>query len=202
MTILSWHIEFVRPLGFALLAALPLLLIFWRWSLVRASSSRKVVSLVLRSFLLLLVAAALAEPKATESASQAIFDCKRQHSRGADSPPALEIVAPDHIRAGEPFSLKAILQSNSTGTATVELLRNSQPLVKQSFPLVAGENQAIFHPSIIAPQPGVSGGRFGRNPAAPARPARAARPPAPAAGPWPPRIRRTRPAHATPAPPR
>ena len=65
MTISSWQIEFARPLWFALLAALPLLLIFWRRSLVHASLGRKIVSLLLRSLLLLLVAAGLAGPKAT-----------------------------------------------------------------------------------------------------------------------------------------
>ena len=35
MTISSWQIEFAQPLWFALLAALPLLLIFWRRSLVQ-----------------------------------------------------------------------------------------------------------------------------------------------------------------------
>ena len=60
MSISSWQIEFTRPLWLALLAALPLMWIFWRRSLVNTSLGRKIVSLLLGSLLLLLLAAGLA----------------------------------------------------------------------------------------------------------------------------------------------
>ena len=45
MSVAGWQIEFTRPLCFAALAALPLLLIFWQWSLAHASPARKIGSL-------------------------------------------------------------------------------------------------------------------------------------------------------------
>ena len=152
MTISSWHIEFTRPLWFALLAALPLLLIFWRKSLVQFSRGRQIASLLLRSLLVLLVAAGLAGPKATGQSSQPNVDFKWVKSGGGTvSPPAVEIAAPDHVRAGEPFSLKVLVRSKKAGPASVELLRDSQPLTKKPEPLtlVAGENHTLF--SAVAP---------------------------------------------------
>ncbi len=148
-----WEIEFVRPLWFALLAALPLLLIFWRWSLVHASPVRKIVSLLLRSLLLLLVAAGLAGPKATGPDNQQVADVKWLISGGGVTPPAVRIVAPDHIRAGESFSLKVLLRSRTAGKATVELLRDSQPLLKapETMSLAVGENQKIFPDIVLKP---------------------------------------------------
>ncbi len=148
-----WEIEFVRPLWFALLAALPLLLIFWRWSLVHASPVRKIVSLLLRSLQLLLVAAGLAGPKATGPDNQQVADVKWLISGGGVTPPAVRIVAPDHIRAGESFSLKVLLRSRTAGKATVELLRDSQPLLKapETMSLAVGENQKIFPDIVLKP---------------------------------------------------
>ena len=147
-----WQIEFVRPLWFALLAALPLLLIFWRWSLVQFSTGRKIASLLLRSFLLLLVAAGLAEPKATGPASLPFVAAERDHGPGRGStPPAIEIVAPDHIRAGEPFSLDVLLRSKRAGAASVELLRDGQPLLKESVQLAEGDNQIGFSTIVLKP---------------------------------------------------
>ena len=147
----SWQIEFVRPLWFALLAALPLLLIFWRRSLVQVSLGRKVLSLLLRSLLLLLVAAGLAGPKATGPGSHENFDFKWLRSGGGASPPAVEISAPDHVRAGQPFSLDVRLRSKSGGTATAELLCDSQPSQKDTVSLVVGENHKLFR--TVAPKP-------------------------------------------------
>ena len=130
MTISSWQIEFTRPLWFALLAALPLLLLFGWWSLVHASPGRKIASLLLRSLLVLLVAAGLAGPKATGPGSQPIVAAKPMES-GGGVPPAVELFAADHVRAGEPFSLKALLRSKTAGEATVETVvkpaENAEP---------------------------------------------------------------------------
>ena len=152
MTISSWQIEFVRPLWFALLAALPLLLIFWRRSLLHASPLRKTVSLLLRSLLLLFVAAGLAGPKATGPDSQPIVGVNWLEGVAA-VPPAVEIVAPDQIRAGEQFSLKVLLRSKTAGKATVALLRDGQPLVKdpETVSLVVGENHEVFPDIVLKP---------------------------------------------------
>ncbi len=152
-TLSSWQIEFVRPIWFALLAALPLFLIFWRRSLVHASPLRKTVSLLLRSLLLLLVATGLAGPKATGPDSQPTVDVQWQVSGGGVSLPVVEIVAPDHIRAGEPFALKVLLRSKTAGKATVQLLRDSQPLLKEpeTIPLAVGENHEVFRDTVLNP---------------------------------------------------
>ncbi len=155
MTISSWHIEFTRPLWFALLTAMPLLLVFWRKSLVQFSRGRQIASLLLRSLLVLLVAAGLAGPKATGPSSQPNVDFKWVKSGGGTlSPPAVEIAAPDHVRAGEPFSVKVLLRSKKAGAASVELLRDSQSLTKkpETVTLVAGENHTLF--SAVAPTGG------------------------------------------------
>ncbi len=77
MTISLGPIKFAQPLWFALLAALPLLVIFWRRSLVQFSLGRRAASLVLRSLLVLLVAAGLAGPQARGPASQPLLVATR-----------------------------------------------------------------------------------------------------------------------------
>ncbi len=151
MTISSWQIEFARPLWFALLAALTLLLIFWRRSLVQASLGRKIVSLLLRSLLLLLVAASLAGPQATGPEIQSLAGVQWHTSRSEVSSPAVEIAAPDQLRAGEPFSLQVLLRSKAAGKATLELLRDGQSLLKRPLSLVAGENQQTFPDVVLKP---------------------------------------------------
>src|SRR5208283_4744473 len=106
MRMFSCQLEFAQPLWFALLTALPLLWIFWRRSLVQFSPGRKIISLLLRSLLLLLVAAGLAGPEATGQGSQPNLEFTQVKRDVGDVPPhAVEIVVPDHVRAGEPFSL-------------------------------------------------------------------------------------------------
>ncbi len=151
MIISSWQIEFVRPLWFALFAALPLLLIFgWR-SLVQFTPARKIVSLLLRSLLLLLVATGLAGPQATGIDRQQIIEAKWLESRGQVVLPAVEITAPDNIWAGEPFSLKVLLRSKTASAATVELFRDSRPLLKETLSLVVQENHKIFSDVVLKP---------------------------------------------------
>ena len=148
MTISSWQIEFTRPLWFALLAALPLLLIFWRRSLLHASPLRKLVSLLLRSLLLLLVAAGLAGPKATGPSNPSMLLTKVIVSPPPAQPPSVVLTAPDHVRAGEPFSLEVRVPSKAAATATVELLRDGQPLLQETMQLSEGENQKSF-PTVV-----------------------------------------------------
>ncbi|MGD0900110.1 MAG: VWA domain-containing protein [Thermoguttaceae bacterium] len=52
-----------RPLWLASLAVLPVMLFYWRWTLVRFSLRRQIASLVIRTVLLVLVALALSGPK-------------------------------------------------------------------------------------------------------------------------------------------
>ena len=60
-----------------------------------------------------------------------------------------KIAAPDHVRAGEPFSVKLLVRSKTAGAATVELLRDSQPLTTNGdAALVAGENHKSF-PAVV-----------------------------------------------------
>ncbi|MGO9112816.1 MAG: glutamine amidotransferase [Thermoguttaceae bacterium] len=151
MTISAWQIEFAQPLWFALLAALPLLLIFWRRSLVHASRGRKILSLLLRSLLLLLVAAGLAAPKATRPASLPIIGVKWELGPSGGGPPAVEVFGPDHVRAGEPFSLNVLVRSRATGKATVELLRDGQPLLRDAVQLAEGRNQKRFLTVVLKP---------------------------------------------------
>ncbi len=152
MTLFSRHIEFAQPLWFALLAALPLLLIFWRWSLVQFSMGRKIASLLLRSFLLLLVAAGLAGPRTAGPDNLPWIVARSEHDLGhATAPPAIEIHAPDPIRAGEPFSLDVLLRSKLAGPASVEILRDGQSLIKETMQLVEGENQKSFSTVVQGP---------------------------------------------------
>jgi uncharacterized membrane protein len=151
MNLFSWQIEFARPLWFALLAALPLLLIFWRRSLVHASPGRKIVSLLLRSLLLLLVAAGLAGPKATGPGNQQVFDYRHVHRGLGPIAPAVEITAPDQARAGEPFPLHVLVRSSGAAPVTVELLRDSQPRQTQSVPVAHGEGQIFFYDVVSKP---------------------------------------------------
>jgi uncharacterized membrane protein len=152
MTMFSWQIEFAHPLWFALMAALPLLLVFWRRSLVQFSPVRKVVSLLLRCLLLLLVAAGLAGPKATGQGSQQIVALKWMKSGGGDIPRhTVEIIAPDHVRAGEPFSLEVLLRSKTSAVATVELRRDAQRLLKKPISLIVGENHTSLPDVVMEP---------------------------------------------------
>jgi len=151
MSISSWQIEFARPLWFALLAALPLLLIFWRRTLLHFSLGRKIVSLLLRSLLLLLVATGLAGPKATGLGDLSVLVTKRNTLPVVVRLPSVVMTAPDHVRAGAPFSVEVLLRSKTASTATVELLRDSQPLLKETMSLVVGENHKIFSDIVLRP---------------------------------------------------
>ena len=142
MTILSWQIEFARPIWFAALAALPLWIVFWRRSLVRMSPRRAFVAILLRGLLLVVVTAGLAGPTATGQRDMAV------HVGKAGPPPVTDSCAagrrcsprPTHVRAGEPFSLDLLVRSETSGTATVDLLRDGQPEGQETIALAAGEN--------------------------------------------------------------
>jgi Ca-activated chloride channel homolog len=66
----TWHFEMTRPLWFAALAVLPLLVVYWRRTLVQFPRRQRITSLLVRSLLLVLVVAALAGPKLTGPTSQ------------------------------------------------------------------------------------------------------------------------------------
>jgi uncharacterized membrane protein len=61
----SWQIELTRPWWLTGLAVLPVLVFYWRRTLVWLSPGRRIASLVLRTLLVLLVVAALCGPKLT-----------------------------------------------------------------------------------------------------------------------------------------
>ena len=138
---LSWQVDFARPLWLAVLAGLPIWLVFWRRSLLKLSAGRKVVAVVLRALLLAAVAVGLAGPAASAPSSEKFVAVARSERPRAVAPPRVELTAPDHVRAGEPFTLDLLLRSDSTSTATVEVLRDEKRLQEQSVPLVAGENR-------------------------------------------------------------
>jgi Ca-activated chloride channel homolog len=152
MTLFSWQIEFARPLWFAALFALPLLGIFWWRSLVRDSPLRKGLSLLLRSIMVLLLAAGLGGLQAIfPRQSQPILVCNFPEENHESVPPAIEIRAPVPIRACEPFSFDVLLRAKSAGTAIVELLCDSQSVQKDTVRLTAGENHVDFPAIVLKP---------------------------------------------------
>ncbi|MGA2619431.1 MAG: VWA domain-containing protein [Thermoguttaceae bacterium] len=58
-----WHFELTRPLCLAALALVPLLVVYWRRTLVRLPTAQQRLSLAVRMVLVVLVVAALAGPK-------------------------------------------------------------------------------------------------------------------------------------------
>ena len=105
---------------------------------------------MLRSLLVLLVAAGLAGPKATGPEQQQLADVQWQRTEPKVSAPAVEIAAPIRVRTGEKFSLKALLRSRGDGKAAVELFRDGQSLRKET--LAAGENRAVFSDIVLKPK--------------------------------------------------
>ena len=65
LTLFTWQIEFARPIWFAVLAAGPLWIVFWRRSLLQMSPARRFLSVLMRILLLTAVAVGLARPEAT-----------------------------------------------------------------------------------------------------------------------------------------
>jgi Ca-activated chloride channel homolog len=151
MTISVWQIEFAQPLWFALLAALPLLLIYWRRSLLNVSTARKILSYLLRGLLILLVAAALAGPKATGPADLHGLVTKVTTTPAVIPPPPVVLTGPDRARAGEPFTLDVLVRSRSAETAEVDLLRNGQPPLHERIELKAGDNYKAFPVTVVRP---------------------------------------------------
>jgi uncharacterized membrane protein len=145
MTIFSWKVQFAQPLWFGILAALPLWIVFWRRSLMRLSAARKLLSITLRTILLAAVAVGLAGPTANLSVKEPYFWGGLDWSRHGPAP-AVELDAPDHVRAGEPFKLDVLVRSDSAGIALVELDRDALPILQEKMELVVGEN----HDSIDA----------------------------------------------------
>jgi Ca-activated chloride channel homolog len=152
MTIFSWQIEFARPLWFAILAGLPLLLIYGRRSLLNASAGRKIASLLLRSLLVALVAAGLAGPKATQPGEYAGLATKVITIPAVLPLPAVTLTGPEHVRAGEPFALNVLVRSQSASTVVADLCCDGRPLRQEKIKLVAGDNQEVF-PGIVVLKP-------------------------------------------------
>ena len=122
MTILSWQIGFARPLSFAVLAALPLWIVFWRRSLVRLSAGRRVLSILLRMLMLADVAGSLVGLTATHWLEETVLYGDLTLARHGDFP-EVALSTPGHVRAGEPFvrwmmlSAAEILRQGENGTA-------------------------------------------------------------------------------------
>ena len=139
MTIFAWQFDFARPVWLAVLAALPLWIVYWRRSLVVVSPSRTLLSISFRAFILATIAAGLAGPTLTGlTTEKRVYGLSRGGIRYVPEP--IEIIAPDHIRAGEPFALELLLRSASSGTANLNVLQGSHPLPQEKMTLVAGEN--------------------------------------------------------------
>jgi Ca-activated chloride channel homolog len=151
MTILSWHIELARPISFVVLAALPLWFFFWRRSLVRLSPGRKVFSILLRTLLLLAVAAGLSDPTAT-GPSDVPMVLARANPLPPVAPPSLVVLtASDHVRAGVPFTLDLLVRSESSSAVKVELTRDSRPLLEEPMTLDRGENRKSIAAMVAKP---------------------------------------------------
>ncbi len=148
MRIFTWHVEFARPLAFAILAALPLWIVFWRHSLVQLSTVRKFISIPLRVLLLAAVAIGIAGPTATVPCNEPIISGLVGHRRPVAIRPSVELIGPVHVRAGEPFTLDLLVRSESSGTARVELTRDSQRLSHEKVQLALGENHKSL-PAIV-----------------------------------------------------
>lgn len=110
MTLLSWQIEFARPLWLATLAALPLWIVLWRRSLVRLSVRRRVIAVLLRTVLLAVLAAGLAGPAASGLTNEKAAYGPFAHRVGY-GPAVAELAGPVHARAGEPFALDLLVRS-------------------------------------------------------------------------------------------
>ena len=152
MTISSWQIEFARPLWFALLAALPLWIIFWRRSLVRLSPGRLGLAILLRLLLLVAVAVGLAGPTASRQQNLPAFVAKENPPPVPAAPPSVFLTAPEHVRAGQPFALDLLVLAESSGTAGVELTRDdSEPPVQDKIELIAGDNHKSL-PAMVEKQ--------------------------------------------------
>jgi uncharacterized membrane protein len=140
MTILSWQVEFAQPLWLGLLAALPLWIVFWRRSLMGLSARRKFLSIMLRTVLLMTVAMGLAGPTAKRSNKEPFFWGSLNRPRHSPAP-SVQLNAPDHVRAGEPFTLDVLVRSESSGKASMEVTRDSLPVLQEKLTLAAGENR-------------------------------------------------------------
>jgi uncharacterized membrane protein len=81
----SWQFELTRPAWLAAFAVLPVLVFYWRRTLVRLSPGRRTASLVVRVLLVLLAVTALCGPKLTSPAAGdqivCIFDSGRCNSK-------------------------------------------------------------------------------------------------------------------------
>src|SRR5437868_11171060 len=141
MTLFAWQVEVAHPLAFALLAAVPLWIVFWRRSLVQLSVGRRIVAILLRLLLLLAIAAGLAGPTATGTRDLPVVVAKASPSPPAAPPSRIVVSGPTHVRAGEAFSLEVLVRSESSANANLELTRDSQPVLQEKLTLVAGENR-------------------------------------------------------------
>ncbi len=149
-------------LWLASLAALPIWVVFWRRSLVRLSRGRGLLSILLRILLLAAVLSCLTGPEAAVDSSLPVVLAKAAPTRAATVLPIVQLNGPDHIRAGEPFTLDLLVNSGSSGTANVELTRDSQPVPQEKMTLVAGENHRsvpfiVEKPARVVYEVGVSG---------------------------------------------
>ncbi len=84
-----WHFELTRPLCLAALAVLPLLVVYWRRTLVRLPKPQQRLSLAVRIVLVVLVVAALAGPKLLRPTGREMIVVAVDHSPGiaADTAP-------------------------------------------------------------------------------------------------------------------
>jgi Ca-activated chloride channel homolog len=151
MTFSAWQIEFTQPLWFTLLAALPLLAVYWKRSLVNARAVRRITSFLLRSLLLLLVAAGLAGPRATAPDKFNCLTTKVTTTPAVIPPTLVTLTAPDHVRAGEPYSLDLSVKSHSADTVRLELSRDGQPMLEETMQLAGGDNHKIIPAIALMP---------------------------------------------------
>ena len=81
MNICGWHLELVRPWWLAALAVLPVLVYYWRRSLLQVAPLRRLVSLAVRVLLVVALILTLCDVKLTGGSLQHFFVLAVDQSR-------------------------------------------------------------------------------------------------------------------------
>ena len=151
MTISSWQIEFARPLWFALLAALPLLLIFWRRSLVQFSPAGRSCRLCCEVCCCCSWPPAWRDRSATGPGKTA---APRRQVAGKQPSSALARVSNSSRRTrSAPASRFRSRCSCDQATAQGHpgIVPRRQPLLKVSPVLAGGESEVMFSDVVLKP---------------------------------------------------
>ncbi len=149
----AWQFELSWPWCLAALLVLPLLVHYWRRSLVGVARWRQCASLGCRFLLVVLLVATFSG-----------IEIRRPDERQVVAPVSTVPLEPDdsaevyvgHIGAkhqvqrGEPFYVDVTIRSNHADEGTLELLRGQRTVARRQVQVVPGENRFRFARSIAA----------------------------------------------------